>query len=452
MTNNKNRKTSQSAKQAPEKPVFNLLTPESSGPYIEKSSGWVYMIPILIFAAFIILVVRMHVYYRPMGMFFWTSQNGDTQMTEFFSYNKMIMIIVTGCLTAVFILFRILAHSIELKKNFIYIPMFVYCALVMLSYICSDYKEFSLLGYNERFEGTIPLLCYMLMLLYIINTINSEKNVKQVIWAIAIASAGLCLLGITQSIGHDFFQTEIGQKMISPNYALEGGSSIWQEISSEFAEGRTFWEFAFQNNEIYQTVFNPNYVSFYLTLLIPIWGMLFIRAFREDAGEKLWKKIALALLFGLCLYNLIGSKSAGGYIGIAIVGILGIVIVNKQLLSMWKPLVILFGVAAVVLGLTVNTWLPEFTGSVRGVVGGGSQTEVAADGTESDEAVDPASVKPIKYFHCLRRNRHFRNFSCFIASSLFGYAEADNARIEIYPMPTHRKKLLRTARNVCKQL
>lgn len=359
-----------------------------------KPSGLLFTLPIILFSAFTVLIVRMQIFYRPMSQFYWTPQTDDAQLTDFFSLSKAKMIIVIACVALFFAIFKTVYGLMPPKKTILYIPMAVYCVFVLLSYLFSDYKDFALLGYNERFEGTIPLLCYMVMLYYVINSINTEKDVKQVLWPLAIASAGLSLLGLTQAVGHDFFRTELGQKLITPNYTLSDGTTIWQSISDVMAEGGLYFNFSFQNGEIYQTVYNPNYVSFYLTLLVPLWGMLFIHYWNKDAECRLWKKIALGLLFALNMYNFIGSKSSGGVIGIGVIGILGIVILNKQLLKMWKPLAVLFAITGVVLCITTDAWVPEISGVLKNSFGIGKSEEQVTEQLEESTDPLPASEKP----------------------------------------------------------
>lgn len=353
---------------------------------IKKDEWLLPLVPVIMFSAVTIMIVRMHIYARPMGQFFWTTETDESALTDFFSYHKMQLIVVTTCLAVIIFLFQIVSRSIEIKRSAVYIPMAIYALFVLLSYYRSAYKEFALWGYNDRFEGTVTLLCYMFMLFYTINNVDSERKLKIVIWSIAIMSLLLGLLGITQGVGHDFFRTVIGQKLITPNIDLSNGTKVWDAIDAAAAEGGTYFNFTFKNREIYQTVYNINYVSFYLTLLIPLFGMLFIRSYYKESGEPVWKKTALLVLFAVLIYNFIASKSSGGYFGLGVIGIIGIIMLNKQLLQLWKPLAILFLITGIVFGITTDIWLPELMGAFRGF---------NKDATVSpNEQYDYANTKP----------------------------------------------------------
>jgi len=365
---------------------------------IDQPSSLMQMLPLIVFSSVVIMLVRMQTYYRPMSQFYWASESDQTQISDFFSLLKMRAVLVLGVFALLILLFRVTTQSFAVKKTWLYIPMGVYTLFVVLSYITSDYKVFALYGFNDRFEGTLPILVYMLMLFLAINTVNSERNVKQIIWPLAAVSIMLSILGITQATDHDFFRTTMGQKLILPNVMLETGGTTWQAVDAAAAQGGQFLSFTFKNKEIYQTVYNINYVSFYLTLLVPLFGMLFIRAIDLGKEEKLWKKLLLGAILALIVFNLIGSASSGGYLGIGVMGLLAIILFNKRLLKWWKPLVMVLVLTGVVMAFTADRWYPELTGAVKGSLGIYDSSAVE-DQAEPDENA-PASIKPnIEYFN-----------------------------------------------------
>lgn len=324
----------------------------SLAPRVDQNSHWFQLLPIAFFSAVIIMITHMAVYKRSMDQFFWSGN--ENQASDFFSYYKMTAIIACAVIVLLLVLYRVFSQTFAIRKSFAYIPMAIYAVFVLLSYMTSEYKVFSLLGYNDRFEGTLPILGYMIMLFYIINTVRTEHDVKWVIYPIAATSALLGLLGLSQATGHDFFRTAFGKKLITPSW-------FWNQVDT--------LNFTFKNKEIYQTVYNINYVSFYLTLLIPLFGLLFIRSIMKGRGEPVWKKLLWGALFTLLIYNLIGSASSGGLLGMAIVVLVGILLLNKRILQWWKPVLILVCITIVIAGISYTRWLPELTSSINGVLG-----------------------------------------------------------------------------------
>lgn len=323
-----------------------------NAPSLDESAGRLQMLPIIVFTAAIIMIVRLATYERDMSKYYWyaSSSEGLQKLTDFFSYYKMIAIIVCAAVCLVILLYRVFIQSFCIKKSFVYIPMIIYSAFVILSYIASDYKDVALYGWNDRFEGTLTLLSYMVMLFYVVNTVQTEKNVKWILNVLAVTSSLLSFLGISQALGHDFFRTTIGKKLITPSW-------FWDRVDS--------LHFTFENNEIYQTVYNINYVSFYLTLLIPIFGLLFIHSIVKGTGEAFYKKIIWGALFALLLFNLIGSASSGGILGMAVVVLIALVVLNKRIITWWKPVCILLILTVLTGGITIDRWAPEISGSVK---------------------------------------------------------------------------------------
>lgn len=288
------------------------------------------MIPMIIFGAITIMLVHMYSYTRPMSQFYWSG--GSDSQSDFFSHCKLVCIMICACLAIAFMGYRFVTQSFAIKKSFVYIPMAVYSAFVIISYALSDYKEFAWWGYVDRFEGTASLLAYMLMLFMVINYVNTEKNVKWLLYPIFISSTILGILGITQATDHDFFRTALGQKLITPNILTESGQMLNELIDDAASRGEQILSFTFQERQIYQTVYNINYVSFYLTLLIPIVGLLFIRSIERIKEDAKWKPLVWGALFALLLFNLIGAASSGGFFGMAVVVLLAFIVLNKKIL------------------------------------------------------------------------------------------------------------------------
>ena len=358
----------------------------------EEGTGPFMLLPAIFFSSFVILLVRMYSFTRPMGQFFWTAQTDASPLTDFFSYYKMLAIVLCTVLTLVLLLYKVTSQSLEIKRTYAYIPMGIYAFLVALSYIFSEHKAFAWLGWNDRFEGTLVLLCYMVMLFFIFNMVKTETDVRLLLGPLAASSILLSLLGISQALGFDFFQTTPGQKLIVANTTLGNGLTMWESIDAAAANGEPFLSFTFQNKQIYQTVYNINYVSFYLTLLIPLFGMLFILAFMKGRDEKPIKKIGLAVLFALLIYNLIGSASSGGFLGLGVIGIMGLVVLNKKLIQWARPLLILFVITGLVAGITSGRWMPELTGAARSVLG--TQAVHDSSGPLDTTEVEPGTIKP----------------------------------------------------------
>ena len=367
----------------------NLLT-MSQAPRLGAERPWWYMVPIAVFMALTVLIVRLMVVTRDTSEYAWLAGTGE-EIYDFFAYAKMCLIIITGIAVVLVLIYMAVAKSLYIRKTAIYAPMAIYGVLVAVSYACSEHKDFASFGYIDRYEGTFVILAYLVLLFYIINAVNGEGNVRLVMRCFTAALTILSLLGLTQMTGHDFFQSGLGKALIVP---------------SKLAELRESLNFTFENNEVYQTVFNTNYVSFYMALVIPVMAMLFVQVFnhafsmevRDEEDKKLKiravvKAAAFLALLVLLVLNLAGSKAIGGFMGLGIGLIVTLALLNRRILKWWKPMICVALAIAVPLGCTTSYWL----GQVADQVGQAAvSTAVVAEAAtiENTDGMTPCTTAP----------------------------------------------------------
>ncbi len=382
---------------------------------------FLYMLPVIVFSAFSVLAVRLHIYTRPMSQFYWTSDTDNSQLSDSFAYCKMVLITAGSVLALVMLAVAAARGDFDFKKLRLtkpYICMLVYSAFAVLSYIFCNYKEFSLLGYNERFEGLIVLLCYMFMLFYIMNMADSPRRIRIVLWGLFVSLSIGLVIGCFQAAANDPFKTAFVQKLITPNMLLTDGRTSWQAIDELIAAGDNSFSFNFPPGAVYMTLFNINYVSMYICLLLPVLAMLFIRSFDRasvlssaktgDKASRIALGAAMLILFGLSLYNLICSNSASAYVGLAVILVSALALLGRNIKRWALPLSVILAVSAGILVKTSDRWLKE----VGNTLNSGAETAVElvfrdayADGdtaanvqkelTAADFPNSPASIKPV---------------------------------------------------------
>jgi hypothetical protein len=374
----KDRPQARQTRQAPQ-PGKSELTSELKRDYLFSMSHaprldgntpvhWIQFIPAALFSAVVILLVRQYAYARDMSMYYWSSEvapppAGEFNLIEFFSHYKTELIGWSVLLMGVMLAYRVTVQQFAVKRSILYFPMLGYLLFTLLSFAFSGNKDIAWEGWNDRFEGTAMILCYFAAVFFIMNSVNSERNIKFIVYPVAGVSVILSAIGISQATGHDFFQTTLGQKLIVPNVMTRDGQMPWDLIDQAAAQGERYLNFTFENNEIYQTVYNINYVSFYLTLLIPLFAMMFIWA-KGVLRKSIW-----GVIFGLVVFNFFGAASSGGMLGMVIIVIFVVLILRKKLLQ-WRrsvlivlAIIVLVGVADIALvdynGKGVK-WTDEF--------------------------------------------------------------------------------------------
>lgn len=316
------------------------------------------MLPAFIFIVSITLV-RLHLFSMPLSDVYWSEATDSTVLADLFSYWKAIAIIGAACLSLLIFVCLYFKDMLRIKTRFICIPALVYVVFILLSYALSNYKYFALRGMNEHFEGTIVLLSYIVMMLFLANVIDSKRRLKTVVYFTFAVACILGILGVTQATGHDFFSTAFGQKLMTPNYTLDTGINSWDMIDILSASGQKMYNFSFTDGEVYQTVYNINYVPLYLALLLPVAAFTFLFISKQQEDKKIIGPIALLAIYGLLLFNYFVANSASGYVGLLMAFFAAVFVFYKYFKKMFKPLLCLFLITGLVMGVTANRWLPE---------------------------------------------------------------------------------------------
>lgn len=277
------------------------------------------LLPVIAFTAIVILLLKAHEYTLDIGHMENVPVSGDTKLWDIFCYVKSSAILFITIWAALTMGYLLITGQMKLKKNKIYIPMIIYIVFVLISYLLSDYGQVAWIGGISRFEGTRVILCYIFMLFY---TINVVDNVKDVITIVVPTLCGVfiaCIIGLTQLLGHDILGTEVSRILIAGE----------QMIETNFKPG-----------QVYQTVYNMNYVGMYLALIIPILLLTIYLSYKTYTNHKAYQFhisnnqlitiiiISVILLIIIAL-NVYGSNSLGGVLGIG-TSVMMLIILNLK--------------------------------------------------------------------------------------------------------------------------
>lgn len=282
----------------------------------------IYLLPSILFSAFVIMLVGFRMYDSIANTFFWS--NSASSVIDVFALIKSRAIIFISVMALFFMIYRFIIGEMVIKKTIYYYPLAIYAVTIILSYIFSEYKQIALWGYDGRFEGTIVLLCYLFMLFYTYNMINKEIHLKIIIVAVSISATILGLLGIGQLLGFDFMSSPFIQKLFTPS-----------NLSIDTLTITT-------TKTVYMTLYNPNNVGLYSAFIVPIFGFLFITETKKGL------KFVLALIYIILLYGLFGCFSSGGIIGVCVAFIVTLIVLNKKLLIMYKSMIVFVLITGIV--------------------------------------------------------------------------------------------------------
>lgn len=270
------------------------------------------LLAIIVFA--VPLIVRIKSFNLTGNAFkFW---KGTTVHGDFFSYYKSIWLISLTLLLIIAFSIYILMNQIKFKKfPLLFIPIATYLVFVFLSFSYSDYKDIALFGFTDRYEGFLVILSYIVICFIASYTVSSTSDLRLIFGFLLGSMVIVSVIGISQFFSHDFFQTTLGRQIIAPSI--------------------TGLDFKFPDKYIYSTMYNPNFVGTYFSMLVPVCLALFL------LSDKLKWKLTFAFLGIISLFTLFGSRSSTGYIATAVVCLFILVFLRRQILKHWILVVLL---------------------------------------------------------------------------------------------------------------
>jgi len=258
---------------------------------LQKSLSVFFMIPVILLVSFVPLVVYANI--RELSgaqAAFW----GRSVHIDFFSYYKSLFFIFLTYVAVAVVGFMVWRRTYALHRSRIYIPLGVYVLFVLLSYIFSPEKSISTLGMMDMYQGVFVLVGYVLVVLLVFNLVRSDKHLHVLVGSYVFVGIMVGILAITQYLGHDFFRTAFGSRLILP---------------PELESIADHMEFRFGQYTVYATMYNTNFVGSFAALMIPFSFALYLYA------KKPWQWLLALGFFGLMVFVGFGSNSRAGMVG-----------------------------------------------------------------------------------------------------------------------------------------
>jgi hypothetical protein len=208
----------------------------------------------------------------------------------------------------------------------IFIPLFIYGILAILSTFLSDYPSLGLKGISGHFESIFVIIGYCFLVYYAFLFIETEEDIRFIFKYFLAGILIMMLLGVLQVTGNDFFATTIGKKLYLPK-------KYWNHLESFIS--------TFGPKRVYMTLYNPNYVGVYISLILPfIVGLLLT--------EKKIKTIFIYLFAALGLFVcLIGSESKAGFISLFIALLFALIFYRRYIFRNIKITLLLIGIVII---------------------------------------------------------------------------------------------------------
>lgn len=231
---------------------------------------------------------------------------------DFFMYAKSIVFLILVAWMLIVLIDRGLIRGIKLKHWKLFIPLYIYGLMALISTVFSADRELSLKGMWQQYESVWILLGYLITAFYCVQVVQSLQDIRILCISVAVGAAVQGILGISQFIGRDLFASEIGRNFL----ALGMDSSISRTIRFVY-EGNS-------RSSVYMASYTPNYAGMYLVMVLPVLFVLALQA------KKIGYKILWTCLIGILLVCLYGTGSKAGFLVCGFLAVLVIILMAQK--------------------------------------------------------------------------------------------------------------------------
>ena len=279
-----------------------------------------WLLPVYLTVGLMPIMVRLYVYESKLTRFSWYYPNvSDVCGDVFLAYRQKLF---TGIF--IYMLVALIIKFVKDKKTFRcskdFIPLFIFATFSLLSAIFSKYPEYAFGGGFEQFESVFVLLGYALIVYYIYLVVDSEYEIKSILYVLTASTIVLGLIGTMQTLGYNILGEEWFINLITP-------ADVGGKLSATTAA-----------NVACMTLYNQNYVGVYVTMLFPLYSVLLL--FSKNRKEKIAYGITLLLL----MVSLYGSRSKAAFLVLLVQLLILLIFLRKPILKKWyyvAPMVVL---------------------------------------------------------------------------------------------------------------
>lgn len=278
-----------------------------------SGSNAIKVFPIIVTLGFIPLIVHMYQYNAGWKDLAWFPSISNDQIDFFFGW-KAIAIVITTIVMVCILLYHCKRNKYKVRVEPAFLLLLLYGLFVFMSAIFSPYKPQVFTGSYEVLQPVEVILGYLFICFYTYQFANDEDQIFRILRFSGIGLGIMLIIGIFQLIGYDLFATPIGKAIIA-------NPSWWDKLDQI--------NFAFGKHTIYTTLYNPDFLSFYFGLIIPVLVTLFF------AVKKVLYKFLLLLAGIASVICIIGASAASGYISVALASIIGIYLFLSRKKETW---------------------------------------------------------------------------------------------------------------------
>lgn len=257
------------------------------------------LIPLLLILCVLPFLIHLAEYSCGYAKYPWYSDNDV--IVDIYSYYRCYFLEVVAVFTLAVLAFRMGLYKEKTKPCKIFLPAAVYSVMALLSTVFSVNVSASLTGNFYQFQGIIVLLGYIVFGFYAYQIMEKESDYKTLWYGLIAVSVIMMLVGIFQIAKKDLLDFSQIQRLIMSKEQYEAyGGNI---------------ETVFNGNNVFLTLYNPNYASVFLVMLFCVFAMM---CYTETIKKK--KILEGIAAFGLLILTWF-TYSRSAAVGIIAAGI-----------------------------------------------------------------------------------------------------------------------------------
>lgn len=295
--------------------------------------------PIIFVVSILPLIMRLHIYDSGLGNYAWFSNTDEA--VDIFLYWKSILFSLCGiAMFSILVYFAKKEDMLKAIKETIsntkwIAPLLGFGLLAFISTIVSPNRNYGFGGIYEHFETIWVVLSYCVTVLYVFYFVRTKQDIDVIEKALLALLTILGLLGLTQLLGYDFWESSLGKALYVPGQYAH----LKETLSFQFSGSG--------NHQVYLTLYNPNYVGVFAALILPVSTMLCIG--HDDKKKKATWGILTAVIF-LCA---LGSGSKAFLLVLSVTAVSGMIIYLRK----HKKHLIMAAGAALVVGVLATAYM-----------------------------------------------------------------------------------------------
>ena len=197
---------------------------------------------------------------------------------DIFHYYKAIFLIFLSFLIVVIWFFK----RSKFRSYYSFFPLLLIFFIVFSS-LLSEYRNFTLLGGAESFQGILVWISYMVICLSAMH-LDNVKRIKHLLFGFVVVGSFISIIGLIQFFGIDIWQI-LNPIISTSNFSLN--PQKFDRIESVF--------------------YQLNYYGAFLTMLLLFTTCFFLSL------KSVRFKIAVGIIYSLVFWNLLGSSSRVGF-------------------------------------------------------------------------------------------------------------------------------------------